>query len=1014
MIENDLSKRGSIGRESRTIGDAGDVGLAGSKTTGPQRLQRMNTNMYHSSWNLVSGSWRSRICVILLGLGLVVLPYMAHSQRRAPYTPTTAGEPNDGSAAPYQSPSQELDQPDTEMSNEDTQGQGYPQSDQESDTPVAQGPAPVGQGPSQTMSVAAQIISILKHEPLALQRIKEQVAMQSGIDPFTISDSALFTRVRLSDSVRTIATQELSARGYSIDPVVVNKAVTTGGARSTRSGTPTLGAQEPTLEGREQQAGVQVQPMNVEEQPYENPDSPQVQHRFAPYTNLPSLSDLYSQFSSAQQKLRRFGSDAFLIGSGNANELPMDLPAGPDYVLGPGDSLMLNLWGSRTGRISRIIDRQGQVQLPEAGTVMVSGMTIAQAQTAMEKVLNTQFQNEHCEISLGRVRTVRVYVVGDVQRPGAYDVSSLSTPLSALYEAGGPTSRGSLRILRQFRGKQLVREVDLYDFLLRGVRAQDERLLPGDTILVPPAGPQITVEGTVHRPAIYELNGEQGLDQILELSGGVLVSASLKQVNVERIDAHQSRTMFSLQLPDDPAELHNKLAAFKVKDGDDVVLSQIQPYNAQAVYLQGHVLRPGKFPYHEGMTIADVLRSYEDVLPEPSDHAELVRLQAPDFRPITISFNLRDVLTGDDPINLRPLDVIRVYGRYEMDSPTVSIQGEVLRPGTYPMSEGLTVTGLVGLAGGFRRSALRDEADLSSYTIQGGRKVVLSHSQVNVAKALEGDKTADATLKPGDVVSIRQLAGWQDIGATVSVGGEVMHPGNYGITDGERLSSVLKRAGGFTANAYPYAASLERVSVRELGEQARKNMIQRVESTPVTVTQGSMSTDKVASMEALMQSQRQEILTTLRNRPASGRLVIRITSDISSWENTPADIELRAGDTLVIPKRPNFVSVNGQVYNPLAISYAPGKDLEWYLKRAGGATSSANKKQIYVLRADGTVVPHGSGWLGDSTASTRMRPGDTIFVPEKIAGGSVVWQNILATAQIMSAAALPLAVAGVI
>jgi protein involved in polysaccharide export with SLBB domain len=472
--------------------------------------------------------------------------------------------------------------------------------------------------------------------------------------------------------------------------------------------------------------------------------------------------------------------------------------------------------------------------------------------------------------------------------------------------------------------------------------------------------------------------------------------------------------MFSLQLPDDQAESHNKLCAFKVKDGDDVVISQIQPYNAQAVYVQGHVLRPGKFPYHEGMTIADILHSYEDVLPEPSDHAELVRLQAPDLRPTTISFNLRDVLVGDDPITLRPFDVIRVFGRYELDSPTVSIRGEVLRPGEYPMSDGLTVAGLVRLSGGFKRSALRDEADLSTYTIQDNRKVLISHSDVDLEKALEGDKSADATLKPGDVVSIRRLAGWQDIGASISISGEVMHPGTYGIAEGERLSAVLKRAGGFAADAYPNAAVLERVRVRELGEKARPDLIQRIESTPLSVKQGNLSSETLSSMETSMQAQRQEILTTLRNRPASGRLVIQITSDISSWENTAADIELRAGDMLVIPKRPNFVSVSGQVYNPVAISYAPGKKLDWYLKRAGGATSSAEKKQIYVLRADGTVVPHGSGWLGSSTAATSMRPGDTILVPEKIVGGSVVWQNILATAQIMSAAALPLAVAGVL
>jgi protein involved in polysaccharide export with SLBB domain len=732
---------------------------------------------------------------------------------------------------------------------------------------------------------------------------------------------------------------------------------------------------------------------------------------------LPSLHDLYTQIPSAGGKLRRFGSDAFLLGTGNANELPMDLPVGPDYVLGSGDNIVVNLWGGHSDRLSLTIDRQGQIALPEAGTITIDGLTIAQAQSAIQKALSTQFQGEHVEISLGRLRTVRVYVVGDVQRPGAYDVSSLSTPLSALYAAGGPTSRGSLRILRQYRGKELVREIDLYDFLLRGVRSNVDRLLPGDTILVPPVGPQVAVEGMVHRPAIYELNGEQGLNQVLDLAGGVLASASLKQINVERIEAHQRRTMFSLQLPDNAEGVKQKLADFRVQGGDDVVISQILPYNEQAVYLEGHVFRPGKYPYRDEMTLNDLLHSYQDVMPEPADHAELVRLQPPDFRPETISFSLPDVLIGNDSIKLQPFDLIRVFSRYEIDSPRVSIEGEVLRPGEFPMSQGMTLAALVRMAGGFNRSAYRDEADLSSYVVQDGQKVLVNHSIVAVEKALDGDKSADVVLKPGNVVSIRRLAGWQDIGASVTINGEVEHAGSYGIEQGERLSSVLKRAGGLRVDAYPAAAVLERVQVRELGEQARQQMIQRIETTPVSFRPGAMSTQDQAATQQSLQQQREQILTTLRSRPASGRLVINISSDIRKWENTSADIEMRAGDTLVIPKRPNFVMVSGQVYNSTAISYVPGRDVGWYLRKAGGATPYGNKKFMYVLRADGSVVvprEAESIWMGRNFMSLRMQPGDTIFVPEKIIGSSPVWQNILGMAQIMSATTLPLAVAGVL
>jgi protein involved in polysaccharide export with SLBB domain len=941
----------------------------------------MKNVMFDNPWICGSRSRWNRVCGFLLtsGLTLLLCGFFA-AQSCGAQTADQAGD-----QLSYQQMNQA---PDELMGQTQSQQTGQVPNQQTDQTPA-----------QQTMS-AEQIISILEQEPDILESIKSQVAQLTGTDPTSLSDEALYERIRQDATLRDLATKELIARGYSADLT----------ALSSKSSIPV------NVRPGKETVPQTPRPSNNQVPTYESPDDPQVQHRLSPYKNMPSLSELYSQFPSTERKLRRFGSDAFLNGTGNSNQLPMDLPAGPDYVLGSGDSLTVNMWGAQSSRLIRVIDRQGQIALPEVGTVMVDGMTITQAQSAMQKALDTQFHGEHVEISLGRLRTVRVYVVGDVQRPGAYDVSSLSTPLSALYAAGGPTSHGSLRIMRQYRGKQLIREIDLYDFLLRGVRSNDDRLLPGDTILIPPVGPQVSVEGMVHRPAIYELNGEQGLNQVLDLAGGLLVSANLKQINVERIEAHQSRSMFTLQLPNNQDGIQQKLAAFKVQDGDDAVITQILPYNEQAVYLEGHVFHPGKYPYRDGMTINDLLKSYQDVMPEPSDHAELIRLQPPDFRPETINFNLPDVLIGNNPVPLQPFDLIRIYSRYEIDSPSVSIQGEVLRPGKYPMSQGMTVAGLVRMAGEFRLSAYRDEAGLTSYVVQNGQNVLVSHNVVSVQKALDGDKSADVLLKPGDVVSIRRLAGWEDIGGSVTISGEVEHAGSYGINDGERLSSVLKRAGGFRKAAYPYAMILERVQVRILNEQARVQMIRRLEETPVVVNPGmSQSGQTAEDLQKSLEAQRAQILANLRSHPANGRLVINISSDISKWENTPADIAMRAGDTIFIPKRPDFVMASGQVYNPVAIGFVPGKTLGWYFHKAGGATPQGNKKQIYVLRADGSVVPQeGRGLASGDFMDTKMRPGDTIFVPEKIIGASQVWQNIVGTAQVMSAIMLPLAFSGVI
>ncbi len=834
---------------------------------------------------------------------------------------------------------------------------------------------------NQPVMPADQIISILQQNPDVLANFKDIAGQRYGVDPTTISDNGIYNCIWQDPALRSQASAALITQGYATNIETVKAAP----ARKLSS----------------------AQPRPAE------PSSDARTHRPTPYPNLPSLVDLYSQDVATSSNMRRFGSDMFRFGTGNANQLPMDLPVGPDYVLGPGDNLILNMWGGQSNRLDRTIDRQGQIALPEAGAITISGLTISQAQSAIQQALGTQFQNERVEISLGRVRTVRVYVVGDVQRPGAYDVSSLSTPLNALYVAGGPTSRGSLRVLRQYRGKQLVREIDLYDFLLQGVRSDLDRLLPGDTILVPPVGPQVTVAGMVRRPAIYELKGEQDIKDVLNLAGGLLVTASLQEIRVERVEAHERRTMLGVRLPESPLGDITKLPAFQVEDGDKVVVSPILPYNSQVVFLDGHVFKPGPYAWRDGMTVNDLLHSYQDVMPEPASHAEIIRLQPPDFRPETMSFNLPDTLVGNDQIALQPFDVVRIFGRYEIDPPRVSIFGEVIRPGDYPMSEGMTVSGLVRMAGGFRRSAYREEADLSYYEIQNGQNVLIKHSVVDIAKALSGDKNADVVLQPGDVVGIRQLTGWQDIGASVTVNGEVQFAGTYGIEEGERLSSVLKRARGFREEAYPAGAVLERVQVRQMEENNRQEMIRRIESSTPNIAPGLSTPQEQQNLLQTMQQQQQQVLASLRSHPSTGRLVIRISANIGEWENTPADIEMRAGDTLSIPKRPDFVLVSGQVYNATGITFRPGKDARWYLRQAGGVTRSGDKRNIFIVRADGSVVgSQGGAQFGKSVLDIRLRPGDSIIVPEKVFGGSQIWRNLIGTAQIMSSVALTGAVSG--
>jgi protein involved in polysaccharide export with SLBB domain len=557
--------------------------------------------------------------------------------------------------------------------------------------------------------------------------------------------------------------------------------------------------------------------------------------------------------------------------------------------------------------------------------------------------------------------------------------------------------------------------VDLYDFLLHGVRADVERLEPGDTILVPAAGPQVEVTGMVKRPAIYEFKdgepkGEVKLQDVLEEAGGLKVAAALASIRVERIEADGHRSTVEVGLPQGSTQesAQARLASFVVKDGDRVIVAPILPYSEKTIYVMGHVVRPGRLPYRDGMKLSDAIRTYQDLLPEPSDHGEIIRLMPPDLHPEAIDFSVSDVLAGSAAIFLQPFDTIRIRGRYETDAPKVIVRGEVLQPGAYALAQGMTAAQLVRIAGGFKRDALLDSADLASYEIKDGKQVASRRVAIAIGEAVNAkDANADVPLKPGDVLTIHQVSGWNDIGASVTLAGEVTYPGTYGLQEGERLSSVIARAGGFRTTAYPDGAVLVRKQVKKMEEESRAQLIRQIETTSVgsKVGQSINGGDDSATLQLLVQQQNQ-VLERLRSQQSVGRLVIKINPDIASWAGTTADIELRSGDVLTVPKRPGIILITGQVYNPTAISFVPGKDAGWYLRRAGGATDVANRKEIFVVRANGMVVGRRSGdWYQEGVLSTRLNPGDVVVVPQKIVGGSVFWRNMLATAQVVSSIA---------
>jgi polysaccharide biosynthesis/export protein len=835
--------------------------------------------------------------------------------------------------------------------------------------------------------------------------------------------------------------------------------------------------------------------------PFSEP--PEMIRRQSPYVSIPSLYDMYVQAVTRPVTPRRFGADVFENGTRDSQLIPMDLPAGPDYVVGPGDGLSVDLWGGISQRFYRVVDREGRVSLPEVGPILVSGKSLAAVQQNLQQILRTQFRNVSADVSLARLRTIRVYEVGDVTNPGAYDISSLSTPLNALFAAGGPTPRGSMRILKHYRGTQLVETVDLYDLLLHGVKADLQRLENGDTVQVPSIGPEVTVEGMVRRPAIYELREEKTLASVLELAGGLLPAAALRHVEVQRMVAHDKQTMLSVDLREieNPAEVMKRLDSFEIHDGDRIRIYPIAPYNQDAIFVEGHVARPGRYSYRAGMRVTDVLSSYKDLLPEPAaQYAEIIRLNAPDFHPSVESFDLAAALAdpAQSPV-LHAMDTVRIFSRFDFENPptvsigggvrapgtyqtsgqirlsdavhlaggltpdaqtgdaqvfryspdgklkifsvglgqalagdpveniflqprdrllihrnpdaadpaTVYIQGEVMKPGRYPLAQGMRVSDLIRLGGGFKNSADLEMADLIEYPLQNKSASGGAHHEVRISAALADAPAENLTLHNGDTLTIRQLSGWNELGASVSVRGEVGHPGNYGIRPGERLSSVLARAGGFLPTAYPKGIVFEREDVRELEQKNREELIERIrmESTSFKTSIQDTAQDQAALAQQSM-NQRNAEIAALEQAPVAGRLVVRLPGNFARFPGSPDDIELRRGDSLFIPKRPEFVIVSGQVYNSNALTYQARRNARWYLRQAGGPTDQGNIKMVFIIRANGAVVSsQGSALWNGGVLSTVIEPGDAIVVPEKAIGGSNSWKNLIAVAQLAEAAA---------
>ena len=447
---------------------------------------------------------------------------------------------------------------------------------------------------------ADQITTILEQNPELASELKLQIAdrlRQQGVDAAAgdVSDDMLYRQIASSADLRASITTVLAARGYVSNDDLISSGLAGNGQvdqgsqqapasdQGTGSGSGALAATSGSASQRGRELNFSTDEGVRRDAGHASTDEPVVVHATTPY-DLPSARDLYTQIPERSEALKRFGSDVFVhrrlsaMARGvGARDAALDVPIGPDYVLGAGDKLTIHLWGGTTQTISRMVDRDGTLFLPEAGSLQIAGLTLGKAQTLIEGALKRQFRDAQVSVVVSELRSVRVYVVGDVQRPGGYDLSALATPISVLYAAGGPTAAGSLRTLKHYRGDRLVEDVDLYDFLLRGIRSTVARFESGDSLLVPPAGTLVAVSGAVRRPAIYELKaGETSLKKVIDRCGGLTAAASLSNMVVERIDENHSgrRSRYAMR-PTEGKPGTSSPPDLNCKDGDKVKVDPI-------------------------------------------------------------------------------------------------------------------------------------------------------------------------------------------------------------------------------------------------------------------------------------------------------------------------------------------------------------------------------------------------------------------------------------------------------
>nr|WP_282562512.1 SLBB domain-containing protein [Marinobacter panjinensis] len=725
--------------------------------------------------------------------------------------------------------------------------------------------------------------------------------------------------------------------------------------------------------------------------------------------------------------LKPFGYDLF-AGSPTTFAPVTEIPIPNDYTLGPGDVLRVQLWGKENQQLALPVSRDGTISFPQSGPLTVAGLSFDQARDQIKKRVSEQYIGVQASVSLGELRSMRVFVLGEARNAGSYTVSSLSTITNALYVSGGIQRTGSLRKIQHKRDGKLIGELDLYDLLLAGDTSDDNRLQPGDVIFIPPVGDRVGIDGEVYRPALYELKNTTNLQELVNLAGGLTPQAYPQLVRIERNNDDFLRIIAEANLTT------RKGRHAKVRPGDHIEVASISDITGQYVEVKGAATRPGRYAWVPGMRVSSVIRSLDNDLLQEADkrYAAIVRTDPETDTVSVINLRLRQALNnpgGENDIRLQEKDQFLIfadegkvsaknsdlndskrqdaprimeveedevaeetdYSRFSREAlfapvlqrlkaqakpgapqQTIQVTGPVRYPGEYPLPASKQVADAIYVAGGLIDSASLHTAELARFGVDSDGTGETDIKNLDLQAVMKGQATI--ALQSRDRLLIKSIPEFAQA-KTIELAGEVRYPGEYTVRNGETLRDVIQRAGGLTNNAFPEGAVFTREKLRQLEAQRLREAEARLQGDLLGV---QLKGDDIGGQNAQRTQQVRDLLDDVQSARPVGRMVINLEDVVS--DDAYQAIRLQDGDRLTVPLIPQSVSVFGEVQFPTSHLHTEGLTVDDYLERSGGPTRQADEDRVYVVKADGSVMlPEKSRWFGGR--SQQLAPGDTVIVP---------------------------------